>query len=207
MPCSVSGRSASSSACWLIYAVVVGQKSLANGEFGRYGPGIAGPRSRPTGASSECPIRPGGLLFVTFLLRGKRWMPVSINRKLGPNDRCSPGGAVISATLCAVVEGDAIVGWTANSGFLVREVGVDGTLAQLDFRPTALALKAQDLDTEAAEAGVVGISSLIAQRRIDEQKTGNLPAGLREAAFERATVQILDKLHGHPAGGVLLLER
>ena len=147
------------------------------------------------------------LAFCHLLLRGKRWMPVSINRKLGPNDRCSPGGAVISATLCAVVEGDAIVGWTANSGFLVREVGVDGTLAQLDFKPTALALRAQDLDTEAAEAGVVGISLLIAQRRIDEQKTGNLPAGLRESAFERATVQILDKLQDHPVVGVLLLER
>ena len=36
-----------------------------------------------------------------LLLRGTRWMPVSVNRKLGPNDRCAPGGAVISAVLCA----------------------------------------------------------------------------------------------------------
>jgi hypothetical protein len=48
---------------------------------------------------------------------------------------------------------------------------------------------------------MVGISSLIAKRRIQEQNTGNLPAGLREAAFERATVQILDKLQGHPVYG------
>ena len=46
-----------------------------------------------------------------LLLRGIRWMPVSVNKKLGPNDRCSPGGAVITALLSAVVEGDAIVGW------------------------------------------------------------------------------------------------
>jgi hypothetical protein len=140
-----------------------------------------------------------------LLLRGNRWMPVSVNRNLGANDR-SPGGAVISATLCAVVEGDAIVGWMANSGFLVREVGVDGSLAPLDFKPTALALKARDLDTQAAEAGVVGISSLIAERRVQEQKTGNLPAEVRDAAFERATVQILDKLQGHPVVGVLLID-
>jgi hypothetical protein len=51
-----------------------------------------------------------------LVLRGNRWMPVSVNKKLGPNDRCSPGGAVISATLCAVVEGDAIVGWMEKLG-------------------------------------------------------------------------------------------
>jgi hypothetical protein len=147
------------------------------------------------------------IAICNLLLRGNRWMPVSVNRKLGANDRCSPDGAVISALLCAVVERGAIVGWTANSGFLVREVGVDGTLAPLDFKPTALALEARDFDTEAAEAGVVGISSLIGERRIQEQKTGNLPAGLREAAFERATVQILDKLQGHSVVGVLLLDQ
>jgi hypothetical protein len=84
-----------------------------------------------------------------------------------------------------------------NSGFVVREVGVDGTLPPLDLKPAALASDAQNFDTKAAAAGVVGISSLIAKRRVREQKTGNLPAGLREAAFERATVQILDKLQGH----------
>ena len=140
-----------------------------------------------------------------LLLRGTRWMPVSVNKKLGPNDRCAPGGAVISANLCAIVVQDAIVGWTENSGFMVREVGADGTLAPLDFRPTALAMDAKYLDARAAAAGVVGISSLIAERRTQEQKTGKLPAELREAAFERAEVQILDKLQGHPAVGVLLV--
>jgi hypothetical protein len=141
-----------------------------------------------------------------ILLRGNRWMPVSVNRTFGPNDRCSPGGAVISALLCAVVEGDAIVGWMENSGFMVREVGVNGTLPPLDLKPAALALDAQNFDTKAAAAGVVGISSLIVKRRVREQKTGNLPAGLREAAFERATVQILDKLQGHSVVGVLLYD-
>jgi hypothetical protein len=66
-----------------------------------------------------------------LLLRGNRWKPVSVNRKLGPNDRCAPGGAVISAVLCAVVEGDAVVGWTESSGFMVREIGADGTLTRI----------------------------------------------------------------------------
>jgi hypothetical protein len=87
---------------------------------------------------------------------------------------------------------------------MVREVGVDGTLAPLDLTPLALALEARNLDAKAAKAGVVGISSLIAERRIREQNTGNLPSALREAAFERAAVQILDKLQGHPVVGVVL---
>lgn len=147
------------------------------------------------------------IAFCHLLLRGNRWMPVSVNKKLGPNDRCSPGGAVITALLSAVVEGDAIVGWMENSGFMVTEVGVDGTLAPLDLKPVALAVDAPSLDTKAAEAGAIGISSLLAKRRLQEQNTGNLPAGLRQAAFERAAVQILDKLQGHSVVGVLLLDQ
>src|SRR5436853_4968348 len=93
-----------------------------------------------------------------------------------------------SAHSSAQSVGDAIVGWTKNSGFTVREVVEDGNLAPLDFRPTALAFHARDYDTKAAVAGVVGINSLIAKRRVGEQNTGNLPTGLREAAFERATI-------------------
>jgi hypothetical protein len=90
---------------------------------------------------------------------------------------------------------------------MVREVRADGTLAPLDLRPTALALDAKNFDTRAAAAGAIGISSLIAERRIQGQKTGNLSAALREAAFERAEVQILDKLQGHSVVGVLLLDQ
>jgi hypothetical protein len=141
-----------------------------------------------------------------LLLRGNRWMPVSVNKKLGPNDRCSPGGAVITAYLSAVVEGDRIVGWIENSGFMVREVQADGSLALLDFSVAALALEAYNADMKAAKAGVAGISSLLAERRIQEQNTGGLNSGLREAAFERAAVQILDKLQGHSVIGVVLYD-
>ena len=129
-------------------------------------------------------------------------MPVSVNKKLGPNDRCSPSGAIISAFLCAVVEGETIVGWMENSGFMVREVRVDGTLTPLDLTPAALALEAHNFDAKAAKAEVVGISSLIAERRIQEQNTGNLSSRLRNAAFERAAVQILDKLQGQSVVGL-----
>ena len=133
-------------------------------------------------------------------------MPVSVNKKLGANDRCSPGGAVITACLSAVVEGGTIVGWMENSAFTVREVQLDGALAPLDLSAVALALQADDADMKAKRAGAVGITSLIAQRRILEQNTGHLPLELREAAFERATVQILDKLQGHSVVGVLLCD-
>jgi hypothetical protein len=133
-------------------------------------------------------------------------MPVSVNRTLGANDRCSPSGAVIAAYLSALVEGDTIIGWMKNSGFTVQEVQLDGTLAPLDLTAAALALRADSADMKANRAGAVGISSLIADRRIQEQNTGHLPSKLREAAFERATVQILDKLQGHSVVGVLLFD-
>jgi hypothetical protein len=138
------------------------------------------------------------------LLRGNRWMPVSVNKKLGPNDRCTPGGEVITAYLSAVVEGDTIVGWMKNSGFIVREVQFDDTLAPLDLRAAALALGAEYADMKATDPGVVGISALIAERRIQEQNSGGLSSELREAAFERAAVQILDKRQGHSVAGILL---
>ena len=140
-----------------------------------------------------------------LLLRGNRWMPISVNKTLGAKDR-SPGGAVISAYLSAVVEGDTIVGWLRNSAFSVQEVLPDGKLAPLDLTPAKLALEADSADMKASKAGIVGISSLIAGRRIQEQNTGNLPSKLREAAFERATVQILDKIQGHSVVGVRLYD-
>jgi hypothetical protein len=141
-----------------------------------------------------------------LLLRGTRWMPISVNKALEGKDRCSPGGAVISAYLSAVVEGDTIIGWLGNSAFSVQEVLPNGTLEPLDLTPARLALQAYDADMKASQAGIVGVSSLIAGRRIQEQNTGNLPSKLREAAFERAMVQILDKIQGHPVVGVRLYD-
>jgi hypothetical protein len=133
-------------------------------------------------------------------------MPIGVNKALGPKDRCSPGGAVISAYLSAVVEGDTIVGWTTNSAFSVQEVLPDDTLAPLDLTPAKLALQAVSADMNASKAGLVGISSLIAERRIQEKNTGDVPSTLREAAFERAAIQILDKLQGHSVIGVRLYD-
>ena len=141
-----------------------------------------------------------------LLLRGNRWMPIGVNKALGAKDRYSSGGAVISAFLSAVVEGDTIVAWLGNSAFSVQDLLPNSTLAPLDLTPARLALQAHDADMEASKAGIVGVSSLIAERRIQEQKTGNLPSKLREAAFERATVQILDKIQGHPVVGVRLYD-
>ena len=121
-----------------------------------------------------------------LLLRGNRWMPVSVNKALGGKDRCSPGGAVISAFLSAVVEGDSIVGWLGNSAFSVQEVLPNGTLEPLDLSPARLALQAYD--------------------------DGSKPGGnswrqfADRAAFERAMVQILDKIQGHPVVGVRLYD-
>ena len=95
----------------------------------------------------------------------------------------------------------AAIGWTESSGFMVREIGEDGTLAPLDLTTAALSLDARYFDASAAAEGAVGISSLLAGRRFEGQKSGNLSAGLREAAFERAGQFSCHK----NAGGELML--
>jgi hypothetical protein len=139
-------------------------------------------------------------------LRGNRWMPVSVNRQFGESDRCNPNGAVISAFLSAAIDGDTIVGWLESSAFSVRELQPDGSLSGLDFSAAALALHATEADMKAKRSGAVGVTSLIAARRIQEQNAGGLALELREAGFERAAIQILDKLQGHSVIGVLLLD-
>ena len=84
-------------------------------------------------------------------------MPISVNKTLGANDRCLPGGAVISAYLSAIVEGGMIIGWTKNSAFSVQKVQPDGTLTPLDLTAAAVASQADSADTEANRVGVVGI--------------------------------------------------
>jgi hypothetical protein len=133
-------------------------------------------------------------------------MPVSVNRKLGANDRWSPNGAVISALLSGIIEDGAIVGWMKNSAFTVQEVKPNGSLTALDVTVAALAVDAKGADAEASRLGAIGVTSLIAERRIQEHSPGHLPPELREAAFERAAIQILDKLQGHSVVGVLLID-
>jgi hypothetical protein len=98
-------------------------------------------------------------------------MPVSLNKSSEPitvAHRAVGDHRVLSA----VIEGDTIVGWMENSAFTVREVQPDGALAPLDLSAVALALQADDADMQAKRAGAVGISSLIAERRVLEQKPG-----------------------------------
>jgi len=83
-------------------------------------------------------------------------------------------------------------------------VQADGSLSESDFRAAALAMHADEVDEEAKQLGAIGITSLIAGRRVREQNTGGLALELREAAFERAPTQILDRLQGHSVVGVLL---
>jgi hypothetical protein len=108
--------------------------------------------------------------------------------------------------LSAAIDGDTIVGWLKNSAFSIREVRPDGSLSGLDFKAAALVVQADEVDMEAKRSGVIGITSLIAERRVQEQNAGGLALELREGAFERAAIQILDKLQGHAVVGVLLLD-
>jgi hypothetical protein len=105
-------------------------------------------------------------------------MPVSVNRKLGTNDRCSPNGPVISAFLSAVIEDYTIAGWLEYSAFSVQDVHPDGSLAELDLAATRLAVNELMGDAEAGRLGAIGIASRIAKRRAQEQKNRPFASGI-----------------------------
>ena len=101
-------------------------------------------------------------------------MPVSVNRKLGATDRCSPSGAVISAFLSAIIEDGTIVGWMKNSAFSVQEVQSDGSLTALDLTAAALVVQADEADTKASRLTPPVISGSTTPPSINIQ--GNNPA-------------------------------
>jgi hypothetical protein len=90
-----------------------------------------------------------------------------------------------------------MIGWMKNSAFSVQEVQSDGSLTALDLVAARLAMHADEIDMKANRSGAIGITSRIAERRVQEQSAAGT-SKLREAAFERATIQILDRLQAIP---------
>ena len=130
-------------------------------------------------------------------------MPFGLNAKVSAGNRCSPSGAIIRALLMADIEGQQIVGWRKPS-VIVQEVLPDGSVQGLDLRLAGAALGAAIEDAKARRAGVVGISERLVKRRREAEEQ-RVPEHLRQSAFDRAAVQILDRLHGRRTIGVTLV--
>jgi hypothetical protein len=103
----------------------------------------------------------------------------------------------------ADVEGQQIVGWR-KPGFTVQEVLPDGSVQDLDLRLAGAVLGAAVEDAQARAAGVVGVSERLVKRRLEAEEQ-RVPEHLRQSAFDRAAVQILDRLHGRKTIGVTLV--
>ena len=69
-----------------------------------------------------------------------------------------------------------MIGWMKTQRSPFNSWRPDGTLAPLDFTVAALASQADGADVKANKAGIIGVSSLIAARRIEEQNTGRFPS-------------------------------
>jgi hypothetical protein len=138
-----------------------------------------------------------------LILRGDHWLPFGLDAKVSAGNRSSPSGAIIRALLMADIEGQEIVGWRKPS-FIVQEVLPDGSVQGLDLRLASAALEAAIEDAKARDAGVVGISERLVKRRREAEEQC-VPEHLRQSAFDRAAVQILDRLHGRRTIGVTLV--
>lgn len=155
------------------------------------------------GPSDHKPV--GRLAYCRLVLHGEHWMPIGVDTRLTTQHRVSADGPVVTAFLTALVKGDRLVGWPERQNkqpFSINNVLEDGTVEYLDETFT-VGFYAMDKDKEAAQEGAIGINERLAERRIEELLRF-MPQHVREAAFDRARLQILDKLHGKRAEGVLL---
>lgn len=139
-----------------------------------------------------------------LLLKADHWIPVSLDLNLTAEHRSSSQGPVITAHLIADVDGVRIVGWKKPQ-FEIRQVRPDGSLAPYDLESVVRVLDAFNQDNEAEAAGAIGINRAILAKE-DDREFEKLSAELREAAFQRARLQILDRLYGFRAAGVRLHE-
>lgn len=144
--------------------------------------------------------------YCRLLLRGEHWVPIGLNAELKPEHRSKDQGPVVTAFLTAIVSGTRLLSWPERQNsqpFTVQQVLTDGCVEQPDYSSVMAGVFAEDQDEQAKQLGAVGINQILARRRVAAE-AANIPKELKDAAFQRAAVQILDKLHGERAPGVYL---
>jgi hypothetical protein len=102
-----------------------------------------------------------------------------------------------------MVEGNRIVNWHSPQ-FGIHAVKPDGSL-EYDLVGAIAGLEAYNTDAQAKSLGVVGINRAI-RDRVRKNPADQISPELQRAAFERATIQILDRLHGVKAAGVRIYD-
>jgi hypothetical protein len=144
--------------------------------------------------------------YCRLLLRGGHWVPIGVDAPLKAEHRSKDGGPVVTAFLTAIVSGTRLLGWPEKQNsqpFTMQQVLPDGSVEEPDYSAVMAQVSAGDQDEEAKRAGAVGINQVLARRKLAAEAAG-IPKELKDAAFDRAATQILDKLHGQRAQGVFL---
>lgn len=137
-----------------------------------------------------------------LVLVNEHWVPLALNAQSMSKYRSSPDGPVITAQLIADVDGGQIVGWR-EPVFEARDVNDDGSL---DYRlhEVAAIMEAPLSDAMADAAGAIGISRRLIEHRRERRRFAISP-WLQTAAYQRATIQIADRLRGVKTTGVTLV--
>jgi hypothetical protein len=135
--------------------------------------------------------------------RNNHWEPVGWGTQLNASHRNTPDGPIHYAEIYADISGGEIVGWR-KAGFNALEVRADGSV-DLRIGDLVLILEADENDRLAAVAGAVGISRKISGRR-EEWDQSRISKKQRAAAYDRAIIQIKDRLAGHRVKGVTLID-
>ena len=143
--------------------------------------------------------------YCRLVLRGEHWMPIGLNTKMSAAHRVSPDGPVVTAFVTALVDEDRIVGWPEKNNsrpFSIEKVLPDGSVEEDASYRAMAAYVAEDTDNAMEMEGVIGIGGRLAMRKLDAE-LDIIPDHLRKSVFDRAAFQILDRLHGKKAAGVM----
>ena len=135
-------------------------------------------------------------------LKRQHWVPLGISTKISSKHRSSPLGPVVTAEISAAVEDGHVVAW-GEPNFRIQAVDAKGGVEQPSSTYAVRTMEASRQDEEAAANGAIGISQKLLDRNPDPPAWFPSKA-VQNAAFERAAIMILDKVHGGPAMGVTL---
>ena len=134
--------------------------------------------------------------------QNNHWLPIGWTTELNASHRSTPEGPILHAQIYADVSGGEIVGWR-RACFSAYDVKTDGSI-DYHLKDVPLILGADKNDKAAVEAGAIGISRKILKQR-QEREQSRISNEQRAAAYERAIIQIKDRLAGQKVKGVTLI--
>jgi hypothetical protein len=143
--------------------------------------------------------------YCRLFLKENRWMPLSPYAELSAKHRRTDDGTIITFDVTAIVGDDEVLQWGRES-FTQQQMGEDGRVEPLDLAEGVELLEAGRLDARAKQSGATGINARLMARKVRPQQWEPTPE-LKQQAYDRAAIGILERTSGGKPTGVTLLRQ